>query len=161
MIDLRELSALHSSNIKLCLSCPDYGKNLPGDRLSDIFTYLGDLFPSPASGDQNDFDLVLNEVSVLISGLMEYFTLSQAVFKGKNIVITCCYLLLLLDLAMFITQAGRLSKDCQIQLNTVLDLQTRQSQLASQVIFILVCYFYYLPFQVSIHQSKFLDVSSI
>ena len=34
---------------------------------------------------------------------------------------------------MFTTQAGRLSRDCQMQLNTVLDLQTRQSQLASQV----------------------------
>ena len=83
LADLREMCALHSSNIKLCLTCPNYGKNLNGDRLSDVYTYLDDLFPSPAPGSQNDFDLVLNEVSVLISGLMEYYTLSQAVFKGN------------------------------------------------------------------------------
>ena len=82
LIDFRDLAALHSSNIKLCLSCPEYGKNLPGDRLSDVFTYLGDLFPTPSAEDQNDFDLVLNEISVLVSGLLEYYTLSQAVFKG-------------------------------------------------------------------------------
>ena len=85
LIDLRELSALHSSNIKLCLSCPDYGKNLPGSRMSDIFTFLGDIFPSPAHGDQHAFDSALNEVSVLISGLMEYHSLTQSVFQGKYI----------------------------------------------------------------------------
>ena len=83
LIDLRELCALHSSNIKLCLSCPEYGKNLPGSRLSDIFTFLGDIFPSPAHEDQNVFDSALNEVSMLISGLMEYYSLSQAVFQGN------------------------------------------------------------------------------
>ena len=44
------------------------------------------------------------------------------------------------DLAMFVTQAGRLSKDCQMQLNTVLDLQSRQSQLAAQVSVIFILY---------------------
>ena len=83
LVDLRELCALHSSNIKLCLACPDYGKNLPGTRLSDIFTFLGDAFPSPSKSDQNLFDHALNEVSVLISGLLEYYVLSQAVFKGE------------------------------------------------------------------------------
>ena len=83
LVDLRELCALHSSNIKLCLACPDYGKNLPGARLSDIFTFLGDAFPSPSKSDQNLFDHALNEVSVLISGLLEYYVLSQAVFKGE------------------------------------------------------------------------------
>ena len=82
LIDQRELCALHSANVRLCLSCPDYGKNLSGTRMSDIFTQLGDLFPTPAPGDQNDFDLVLNEVSVLVSGLLEYYSLSQAVFEG-------------------------------------------------------------------------------
>ena len=51
--------------------------------MNDIFTHLGDLFPAPAASDQNDFDLVLNEVSVLLSGLLEYYNLSQSVFKGK------------------------------------------------------------------------------
>ena len=135
LIDFRDLAALHSSNIKLCLSCPEYGKNLPGDRLSDVFTYLGDLFPTPSAEDQNDFDLVLNEISVLVSGLLEYYTLSQAVFKGEFSIWLSPFFfsIFILDLAMFITQAGRLGKDCQIQLNTVLDLQTRQSQLATQV----------------------------
>ena len=84
LIDLRELCALHSSNIKLCLSCPDYGKNLPGTRLSDIFTFLGDCFPNPSPSDQNSFDHALNEVSVLLSGLLEYYSLTQEVFKGKS-----------------------------------------------------------------------------
>ena len=84
LIDHRELSALHSANVKLCLSVPNFGKNLPSDRMCDIFTHLGDLFPSPAPSSQNEFDVVLNDVSVLISGLMEYYTLSQAVFKGTN-----------------------------------------------------------------------------
>ena len=83
LVDQRELCALHSANVRLCLSCPEYGKNLPGYRMNDIFTHLGDLFPAPTSSDQNDFDLVLNEVSVLLSGLLEYYSLSQSVFKGK------------------------------------------------------------------------------
>ena len=83
MIDHRELSALHSANVKLCLSVPNFGKNLPSDRMCDIFTHLGDLFPAPAPAAQHEFDVVLNDVSVLISGLMEYYSLSQAVFKGK------------------------------------------------------------------------------
>lgn len=154
LIDQRELCALHSANIRLCLSCPNYGKNLPGGRLSDVFTYLGDLLPSPAPCDQSDFDLVLNEIAVLISGLLEYHSLSQAVFRG-NIVVNNLYiylrpviynckfsfLILHLDLAKFITQSGRLSRDCQIQLNTILDLQSRQSQLGAQVCY--VFYFYY------------------
>ena len=84
LADQRELCALHSSNIKLCLSCPDYGKNMSGKRLSDVFTFLGDQFPTPPSADQSDFDLALNEVSVLVSGLLEYHALSQAVFKGER-----------------------------------------------------------------------------
>ena len=40
---------------------------------------------------------------------------------------------LFLDLARFLTQSGRLSRDCQMQLNTVLDLKFRQNQLATQV----------------------------
>lgn len=58
---------------------------MSGRRLSDVFTFLGDQFPTPPSADQSDFDLALNEVSVLISGLLEYHALSQAVFKGKII----------------------------------------------------------------------------
>lgn len=106
---------------------------MPGSRLSDIFTYLGDLFPAPAASDQNDFDLVLNEVSVLLSGLMEYYTLSQSVFKGMLLAVYFIFIHVFVDLAMFVTQSGRLSRDCQIQLNTILDLQARQSQLATQV----------------------------
>ena len=53
--------------------------------MSDIFTFLGDIFPSPAHGDQHAFDSALNEVSVLISGLMEYHSLTQSVFQGKSL----------------------------------------------------------------------------
>ena len=82
LVDMRELAALHSSNVKLCLNVPNYGKYLPGSRVSDIFTFLGDALPSPKPEQQADFDFVIDEIATLVGGLLEYFNLSQAVFKG-------------------------------------------------------------------------------
>ena len=79
---MRELAALHSSNVKLCLNVPNYGKYLPGSRVSDIFTFLGEALPSPKPEQQADFDFVIDEIATLIAGLLEYFHMSQAVFKG-------------------------------------------------------------------------------
>ena len=99
LVDQRELAALHSSNVKLCLSVPNYGKNLPGSRVSDIFTFLGEILPSPKPEQQSDFDFAVDEISILIGGLLEYYQLSQAVFKGT--------LARFIDLEMMILVTGR------------------------------------------------------
>ena len=80
--DSYELGGLHLGNARLCLRTPDYGVKLPGRKTSDIFQYLSENFPSPPDGDRVQFDHVLSEVSMLLSGLLEYQTLSKSVLSG-------------------------------------------------------------------------------
>ena len=81
--DSYDLGGLHLGNVRLCLRTPDYGSKLPGRKTSDIFQHLSECFPTPPDGDRVQFEHGLSEVSLLISGLLEYQTLSKAVLSGE------------------------------------------------------------------------------
>ena len=81
--DSYDLGGLHLGNVQLCLKTPDYGAKLPGHRTSDVFQHLTESFPAPSDADRVQFDQCLSETSLLISGLLEYQTLSKAVLVGK------------------------------------------------------------------------------
>lgn len=83
MQDNYDLGGLHLGNIQLCMKTPDYGCKLPGSRTTDVFQHLTECFPSPSDEDRVQFEHCLSEVSMLISGLLEYQTLSKAVFSGE------------------------------------------------------------------------------
>ena len=80
--DSYDLGGLHLGNVRLCLRTPNYGEKLPGRKTSDIFQHLTESFPAPSDGDRVQFEHVLSEVSMLLSGLLEYQSLSKSVFAG-------------------------------------------------------------------------------
>ena len=81
--DSYDLGGLHLSNARLCLRTPDYGSKLPGRKTSDVFQHLTESFPVPPDADRVQFEHCLSEVSLLISGLLEYQALSKSVLSGK------------------------------------------------------------------------------
>ena len=82
--DSYDLGGLHLGNARLCLRTPDYGCKLPGRKTSDIFQHLSESFPSPADSDRVQFEHCLSEISLLLSGLLEYQSLSKAVLSGLS-----------------------------------------------------------------------------
>ena len=70
------------SNLRLCLRTPQYGKELPGIKTSELFQYLHDSFPAPDDAHRVQHEHCLQETALLLSGLLEYQKLSKLVIQG-------------------------------------------------------------------------------
>ena len=150
--DSYDLGGLHLGNVRLCLRTPNYGTKLPGRKTSDVFQYLTENFPTPSDENRVQFEHVLSEVSLLVSGLLEYQSLSKAVLSGKFCFVFCLFILFS-DLTRFLTANCRISRDCRMMLQDILDLQNFQNRVATQVSFILVSCFVlhsFMPFLILI-----------
>ena len=144
--DSYDLGGLHLGNVRLCLRTPDYGSKLPGRKTSDIFQFLSENFPAPSDESRVQFEHVISEISMLISGLLEYQALSKSVLAGMSqfnhrpvwtIHVDCpffvIYNILILDITRFLTANCRISRDCRIMLQDILDMQNYQNRVATQV----------------------------